>query len=197
MRRSNSNVWLYCKIVILNMAAALMFFSINQNPPSVIDLGMVYSKHSTLEQKDKSFPLVISGIPRQLIIPNLGLDLVVDVGSYDPSNGSWSIGTDRAYYADVSAPVNNIVGTTLIYGHARHSVFGELHNIQLNATAIVYSSSGYVFRYSYQSTEQVYPTDTSVFQQNGQPTLVLQTCAGPLDAYRALFTFKFESVEKI
>jgi hypothetical protein len=66
---------------------------------------------------------------------------------------------------------NDRSGTTLIYGHNQGPVFGALHTIIPGSEAVVYADSGWHFRYIYQSMRQVLPSDTSVFQDNGKPTL--------------------------
>jgi hypothetical protein len=72
-----------------------------------------------------------------------------------------------------------------------------LPQIQPGNEAVVTTDTGYVFHYSYQTMMEVLPTDTSVFDASGPPTLVLQTCMGDWDAYRGLFSFKLDSVEKV
>lgn len=177
----------------LNIATACMFYAISLT----VSLPNVSSVHAygrlASSQQVKS---IISGIPAKLVIQSIGMDLAVGTGSYDSNTGSWTNDGTKAYYADVSVPSNDHNGTTLIYGHGQQPVFGELHNLQPNDEAVVYSENGYYFHYSYQSMRQVLPTDTSVFQENGKPNLVLQTCSGAWDSYRSLYTFELKSVEK-
>jgi LPXTG-site transpeptidase (sortase) family protein len=137
-----------------------------------------------------------SGIPTRIVIPSIGVDVSVGVGSYNPSDGTWTLDNERAFYADASVPVNNNNGVTLIYGHARHAVFGRLGEIADGSEATVYTDSGYSFHYVYESKRDVVPSDTSIFREDGAPTLVLQTCSGPWDAYRTLISFRFTGEQK-
>jgi sortase (surface protein transpeptidase) len=189
MKRGSGGFWLYARIMALNIAAAGMFFAISQNPPSpTVFRTFVYS------QQTKQ---IKSGIPTRIVISSLGLDLAVGTGSYDSSTESWTIDDTKAYFADVSVPLNNRGGTTLIYGHNQGPVFGGLHSILPDSEAVVYSDSGYNFHYIYQSMQQVLPNDTSVFQDNGTPKLVLLTCSGGWDTYRSLYVFKLQSAGRL
>jgi sortase (surface protein transpeptidase) len=192
--KQGGGFWLYLRMVVLNLAVVGMFYAVSQTPPP---LTVSYiSVPARLVVKQQILPIK-SGIPTRLVIQSLGLDLVVGTGSYNASDGEWTLDATKAYYADVSAPSNDHNGTTLIYGHAQAPIFGDLHNLQPQSEAVVDSDTGYRFHYVYQSVQQVLPTDTSVFQENGDPNLVLQTCSGDWDAYRSLFTFKLESVDKV
>ncbi len=186
--------WLYLRLSVMNLAVVSMFVAISQTPPVV---AMYQSVPIFSPVVKKQIKPIKSGIPNQLVIESLGIDLDVGVGSYNPKTGDWTVDATRAFYADVSMPLNDYLGTTLIYGHAQWPVFGNLHSIQPNSKAILYTNNGYIFSYVYQSMQQVLPSDTSVFRNNGDPILVLQTCSGAWDAYRSLFTFKLESVGKI
>lgn len=137
-----------------------------------------------------------SGIPTRIVISSIGVDVSVGVGSYNPSDGTWTLDNERAFYADASVPVNNSNGVTLIYGHARRAVFGRLGEVADGSDATVYTDSGYSFHYLYQSRQDVSPTDTSILRNDGAPTLVLQTCSGPWDAYRTLLSFRLTGEQK-
>lgn len=139
-----------------------------------------------------------SGVPSRIVIPALSIDIPVKVGEFDYGTGTWTSGDDaEAYYANTSVPANDTNGRTLIYGHARWGIFGALPDLQYGAEVEVYTDTGYKFRYRYVSVKEVMPTDTSVFTSEGKPELILQTCAGPWDSYRALYTMTFVSGGKL
>jgi LPXTG-site transpeptidase (sortase) family protein len=184
--------WPYLVSVGVSIIAAISFYNValamssaNPSTKSVVN----YSIHRTYKK------LIKTGIPTHITIKSLNIDLDVGIGSYDPKSNTWTIDATKAYYADTSVPLNNHNGTTLIYGHAQASVFAELLKIRSGAEAIVYSDNGYRFYYTYKSTHQVTPSDTSVFNEDGEPVLVLQTCSGAWDAYRSLFVFKLQRVD--
>lgn len=188
MRRFGK-LWLYLRIVFLNALVVVTLVTASQPAPLPTVIASHYSKVYTKAIK--------TGFPTKLVIPSLNLDLEVGRGSYNTSDRSWTIDASRAFYADLSVPLNDHNGVTLIYGHAQAPVFGRLSNIQVGATADVYSDSNYLFHYKYESVQNVVPTDLSVFTTEGKPILVLQTCTGAFDSYRALFKFNLEEVEKV
>ncbi len=195
MTRSNTNRWFYGLMAALNLAVGVMFYTVNVQlePPTVVDTALVVSRPPPA--RTQLIPATV-GTPTRIVVPSLAIDLPVGVGSFNPADGSWTLDATKAYYADTSLPVNNSNGNTLIYGHAQSQVFGRLPELRPQAEAIVYTDNGYVFRYNYTSVKNVLPTDTSVFTASGAPTLVLQTCTGDWDAYRALFSFTFKSEGK-
>jgi LPXTG-site transpeptidase (sortase) family protein len=190
MKSGVSGFWLYVRIALLNLAVVGMFVSVSQTPPPPVFRTL------SVVRVPKQMPIVKSGIPNQIVINSLGMDLAVGVGSFNPQTGTWTIDDTKAYYADVSIPVNDKGGTTVIYGHNRRSVFTELNLIQPGAQADIYTDNGYHFRYVYQSMREVLPSDTSIFQDTGKPVLLLLTCSGGWDTYRSLFQFNFESVDR-
>lgn len=186
----------YSLIGLLNLAVGVMFYAINIVPAPVL-------ASSSSETRPQVHPVIVKpipatqGTPTRIVIPSLSIDLPVGVGSYNPDNGSWTVDTTQAYYADVSMPINNSNGTTLIYGHAQSTVFETLPQIQPNAEAVVYTDSGFTFHYQLTGRRDVPPNDVSVFTASGLPKLVLQTCIGAYDELRALFSFRLVAIEKI
>lgn len=196
MKQRAGKTWFFLATGILNLAVGGMFYTVMQRPP----VAAAAPLSSASSQKVAAQPQVVAatkGIPVRIVIPSLAMDLPVGVGSYDPASGNWTLDTTKAYYADVSLPVNDSNGRTLIYGHAQAPVFEALVSLPPEAKAEVYTDNGYVFRYSYTAVKEVTPDDVSIFGADGPPTLVLQTCTGAWSAYRALYSFTFESVQKI
>lgn len=192
MKCVSSKRWFYALIGVLNLAVGVMFYVVNIRPELPITTDVSFAVSRRLPVKPRVISAIV-GTPVRIVIASLGIDLNVGIGSYNPADGSWTTGSTEAYYADASLPINNNNGSTLIYGHAQPQVFGRLPEIQPQAEALVYTDTGYVFHYSYESVTNVLPTDTSVFRADGPPTLILQTCTGNWDAYRAMFMFKLES----
>jgi len=140
-------------------------------------------------------PTVISGKPVRLVIPSLNMDLQVIDGSYDPSTGQWTLSGDKAQFAVITTPANNVQGNTFIYGHYNPHVFLSLHKIQPDQEAIIYTDNNHIFHYKYKSQVTVSPTDTGVFDYRGAPILTIQTCTGTFYEKRQIFTFDFSSVD--
>ena len=177
----------------MNLFVVGMFVSILFPEPSPISSEPIAL--AAPRQKVEPAPLNINlGIPNRIVVEGVGIDLPVRTGSYDAANQTWTLDTSSAFYADRSVPVNDSNGTTLVYGHAQWGLFARLPEISEGATAQVYTDSGKVFSYIFQSTRQVTPDDTSVFVNSGAPTLALQTCSGPFDTYRTLVSFSLSGV---
>lgn len=195
MKGNHRSLGFYATIGLLNAAVVAMLYTVNIRPPAPVQAAEVpIAVHQPLQPR--LIPAIV-GTPVRIVIPSLSIDLPVGIGSYNPQSASWNVDLTKAYYADVSMPINNSNGNTLIYGHAQAPVFGRLSAIQPNATVDVYTDNNYVFHYTYQSMAKVLPTDTSVFRANGPPTLTLQTCTGDWDAYRAMYSFRLDGVDKV
>ena len=195
MKQIGSKFRFYWLIGMMNIAVVTMFYTVNL-PRPVAAASTIPMVSRRLPVAPRIIPAKV-GTPTHLKISSVSIDLPVGIGTYDKKTNSWTTSLSKAYYADASMPINDSNGTTLIYGHAQTPVFGRLPAIHPGAKALVYTDTGYVFRYSFLSMKEVLPTDTTVFRADGLPTLVLQTCTGDWDAYRALFKFKLEAVEKI
>lgn len=190
MPAHTTRIGLYGLIMLLNGLVALMFVTVT-TPVPMTDARVIRIP----AVKHVKPVAAVSGTPNRLVVGSVGVDITVATGAYDAANDSWTIGDTSAYYADVSVPVNNNNGTTLIYGHARDGLFASLAGLQAGAEAEVYTTNGRVFHYTFQSVRNVDPTDTSIFTSSGPPVLTLQTCTGPWDAYRALYRFSFVAQE--
>lgn len=137
-------------------------------------------------------PAKISGIPNRIIVPDLSIDLPVQPQTYSKSTKSWPVSTAVANYADSTAPLNNSAGESLIYGHNTRGVFGPLLNLKPGALVYVYTDNGRLFKYEYQSSQDITPTKLTIFEEMAKAPagLKLITCKGPLFEYRYLMSFK-------
>lgn len=172
-------------MIALNVMVCAVFYGINIQPPAPVEAKTI-AIHSPIKQK--VIPAV-AGQPVRLVVPGVQLDLQVALGSYNPQVGDWTDSITKAHYADTSVPANDSNGTTLIYAHARSELFSRLTSLEQGDEAIVYTKNKHVLRYKFQSLKEVAPSDMSVFTEKGPPTLVLQTCSGPWNTYRALYSF--------
>ena len=144
----------------------------------------------------KPSPTLITGQPVGINIPSLKMNLAVIPGIYNPRNGQWNLTLDKAQFAEPSVQPNNLEGNTLIYGHYRPEVFAYLHLIKPGAQAVVTTSNGYTFTYTYQDTQPYDPTDTSIFAYQGIPRLTIQTCSGAYMQNRQMYYFEYNGFTK-
>lgn len=190
MRASSLHkIGLYVSITLLNVAVIFTFVVTTLKPhPTLVAYIPESSLHRGAPTKQ--------GIPIRIVIPRLAIDIPVGLGKYNPSNNTWAIDDQRAYYADVSSPLNNKAGNTLIYGHRLPTIFDKLSGLQPHDAVTVFTDTGYTFNYTYESREEVVPTNVSLFTNLGPPTLILQTCSGGWDQNRMLFSLKLSSVAR-
>lgn len=138
----------------------------------------------------------ISGLPVRLVIPGSSLDVPIDPGYYNASDGSWTLSGYRAQFAMVSTLANNQSGETFIYGHNNDFVFGALRHVTPSpgALAFIYTDNNHIFEYSFVSTASLSPDDVSVLSYQGAPMLTIQTCTGSINEWRTMYNFAFKAV---
>jgi len=142
-------------------------------------------------------PSVISGTPRHIDAPSVGISLPVADGNYDPSTGNWTLSDDGAFFATPTSPANSDNGNTFIYGHAVQKIFGRLPRLTIGADVTITTDNGYAFTYTYVKSEIVDPTNVNLFAYQGKPRLTLQTCSGVWSENRQLFYFNLKEYHKL
>lgn len=192
MRRYADKIWFVAAAATCNLMVWGMFVLLNVpriDTSALSDTRVTPTVRATF--------VATTGIPVRIVIPDIMLDVPVQTGTFDPATQEWTLSETSAYYASFSVPVNDSNGTTLIYGHAIPTMFEPLRGIKSGSVMDVYTDNGKIFTYTYDSMREVVPTDTSVLTDVGPPLLVLQTCTGPWDAYRALFQFQLRQVRSV
>jgi LPXTG-site transpeptidase (sortase) family protein len=138
---------------------------------------------------------ILTGKPTRIVISAVGIDLPVDEGRYNESDGTWSLSGYHAQFAMMTPLANDSNGNTFIYGHNNKYVFGPIKKITPGAVAQIYTDNGHVFNYSFESTYAVTPNDTSVLGYQGPAILTVQTCSGAWNEQRQMYVFKYDRVE--
>ena len=143
-------------------------------------------------------PKVIAGKPTHITIASAGIDLSVDDGTFNPSDGSWTLSDTHAQFATMTQPANNHAGTTFIYGHGTDTVFGKIGSSPppVGTIAVITTDNGHTFTYALQTVKNYEPSDTSILQDtsSGAPRLVVQTCTGAFSEWRTMFLFALKEV---
>ena len=161
--------------------------------------------HAESNKPTKTIPVpprfvLVSGIPVRITLPDYGIDLAIQKGTYNP-DGSWTLSDTAAQFATLSVAANNAAGNTFIYGHGTDSVFGKLGTTTpLPGTiAHIYTENNQKFTYRFQEARNLTAADTWIFDDvtTGPPRLTVQTCTGSFSEWRTMFTFVFETVETI
>jgi hypothetical protein len=153
---------------------------------------------STYKKPTALPPKVFSGKPVRIVIAAAGIDLPIDDGIYNSSDGSWTLSDTRAQFALLSRLANDHAGTTFVYGHGTDAVFGKIGNNPpaIGTIAELHTDNDHIFTYSLQTVKNYEPSDTSIFDDmsSGSPQLIVQTCTGAFSEWRTMFTFRFEKV---
>lgn len=140
-------------------------------------------------------PEVISGLPRRIELPRIGLMRDVIDGDYDANSQNWTLTDDKAQFAVMTTPANNKAGQTVIYGHNTTAVLEPVRLVQPGDELLVTTDSGRVLVYVYTNDRFVAPTDVSVIYETPETSrVVLMTCEGWLSETRRLLYFDFKEV---
>ena len=143
-------------------------------------------------------PPVVSGKPVQLLIPRLGINLPVQPGNYDPATGTWTLSNTAIFFTEITAPINDQAGHTLIYGHAYKNLLEPTKDLSIDDELIITTDTGYSFSYRYTGKEVVNPKDTAVLQKTSdKPLLTLLTCEGIFYENRRLMSFELTGAKQL
>jgi LPXTG-site transpeptidase (sortase) family protein len=179
-------------LYLLTLLFAVLAFKPISHSISTAAIASTLPVEVSAEQPSKQ---IITGKPTRITISSLGIDLPIDEGRYNPSDGSWSLSGYHAQYAMTTPLANDDNGNTFIYGHNNKYVFGPLKNITPGAQAKVYTDNNKVFNYIFDSTYAVAPDNTSVLNYQGPAILTVQTCSGAWNEQRQMYVFKFSNIE--
>lgn len=138
----------------------------------------------------------ISGIPTNVSIVSLGIDLPILPGAYDSASDSWTLTGNKAHFATITRPANNGGGNTFVYGHNNKDVFGPLRRIQPGTEVVIKTDIGNTFYYTLDGIKTTDPSDVSLFTYTGTPMLTIQTCTGVWHERRQLYTFRLIHYEE-
>jgi LPXTG-site transpeptidase (sortase) family protein len=188
VRRLGALKWRLLPLAIVPIVLVLPFLAGILNHRQITEAAQ--AAQSQLNQS--KFSANIQGQPTRILIPNLSIDLPVVPQSYSSATKTWPVAGSEANYATNTAPINTNKGETLIYGHSSRHVFGPLLNMQPNDVVYVYTNNGHVFKYSYVDSQDVTPTQLSVFNDMAKAPagLKLITCDGDHFQYRHLMSLR-------
>lgn len=122
-------------------------------------------------------------LPVQIIIPSVGIDLPVEVGGI--KGGVWQISYDKATFLGSSAGLGT-GGNTVIYGHNKKAIFGNLPYLSLGQKIIVKTQSGELKNYEAYWKDFVKPDRVDLVSATDNEELTIYTCWGTFDQTRAV-----------
>lgn len=139
-------------------------------------------------------PATIQGVPKQIIIPKINLDIAVAPGYYDPKSKTWDVSQTTAHYATITPPANTKSGNTFIYGHNLDSVFGRLPQLALGDSMLLKTNTGHTLSYRLTSVRETNPFDDRLFYYSGPAMVTLQTCSGLFDQNRTHYSLALTGI---
>ena len=122
-------------------------------------------------------------IPIEIIIPSLQIDLKVDPGQI--KDGVWQISETNATFLNTSAaPEAN--GNTVIYGHNKQVIFGNLPYLSIGQKILVKTKGGKIYNYLATQKYFVGPDRTDLVSPTKDNELTVYTCYGLFDSQRVV-----------
>jgi LPXTG-site transpeptidase (sortase) family protein len=126
-------------------------------------------------------------IPVEIIIPSINVDLKVEPGEI--KNGVWLISDSTATFLNSSAPPGS-GGNTVIYGHNKKVIFGNLPYLSIGQKIIVKTKSGKIYNYVANQKYFVGPDRVDLVSPTKTEELTIYTCYGLFDNERAVVIAK-------
>lgn len=128
--------------------------------------------------------------PTKLYIPKLAKILYVSDG-YVVDN-HWTISETGVSYLTSSA-IPGQTGNTVLYGHNRSDILGDLPKVVDGDVVYVVRRDGDFVKYQVSETKVIEPTQVSILNQSTDSRLTIYTCTGFLDSARFVVVAKLTS----
>ena len=122
-------------------------------------------------------------MPVQITIPSVGIDLPVETGEI--KDGVWKISYSSATFLNSSARPGNS-GNTVIYGHNKKAIFGNLPYLSLGQKIYVKTVDGKIYIYEAYWKDFVASDRVDLVEETYKEELTLYTCWGIFDQNRAV-----------
>lgn len=126
-------------------------------------------------------------VPVEIIIPSIHIDLAIDPGQI--KNNVWLISENNATFLSSSA-IPGAGDNTVIYGHNKKTIFGNLPYLSLGQKIIIKTKSGKIFNYETYQKDFVGPDRVDLVSPENKEDLTIYTCWGLFDSQRAVIKAK-------
>lgn len=146
--------------------------------------------------------LAAAGAPASIEIKRLSIKLPAAPGYYNVATRKWTLDNSHVF-VDNSTNPNATISThqqniTFIYGHDIPGVLIKTSQLTYGDIMTINTQNGYQFRYYYDKSRVISPTDISVLsEKNTGDSVVLATCTGTWYQFRHAMYFKLLSVRKL
>ncbi|OGD99509.1 hypothetical protein A3H87_04405 [Candidatus Curtissbacteria bacterium RIFCSPLOWO2_02_FULL_42_37] len=119
--------------------------------------------------------------PAKLYIPRLAKILYISDGQV--VDNRWTISETGVSYLTTSA-IPGQVGNSVIYGHNRNEILGDLPQVVDGDPIYVILESGDFVKYQVAETKVIQPSQVEILNQSADSRLTIYTCTGFLDTAR-------------
>lgn len=126
-------------------------------------------------------------LPVEIIIPSIQIDLKVDPGQI--KDGVWQISESSATFLDTSA-VPGSGGNTVIYGHNKKVIFGNLPFLSMGQKITIKTKSGKIYNYRADQKYFVGADRVDLVSPSSSEELTVYTCYGLFDSERVVIKAK-------
>ena len=126
-------------------------------------------------------------VPVEILIPSIQIDLKVDPGQI--KDGVWLISDTEATFLNTSAAPGT-GGNTVIYGHNKKVIFGNLPYLSLGQKISVKTKSGKIYNYITDQKYFVGPDRVDLVSPTKDDELTIYTCYGLFDSQRVVIKAK-------
>jgi len=121
--------------------------------------------------------------PDSITIPRLKLTLSLEQGYI--LDGKWTVSDNKATYL-VAAGRPGTPTNTIIYGHNKWNIFGQLYKLKKGDEIIINVQGGQEFKYEVTDELTVKPGQLEYVYNHQIEELTLYTCTGLLDSQRLI-----------
>ncbi len=122
-------------------------------------------------------------LPVEIIIPSIQIDLKVEPGQI--KDGVWQISESNATFLNTSG-VPGSGGNTVIYGHNKKVIFGNLPYLSIGQKILVKTKSGKIYNYIADQKYFVGPDRVDLVSPANSEELTIYTCYGLFDSERVV-----------
>lgn len=126
----------------------------------------------------------------EVSIPRINKVLKVEGG--EVVNNRWSVSETGISYLTTSA-LPGTGGNTVMYGHNRINLLGELNKVGLGDIVSIKLDNGEVLGYRIFETRVIKPTEVDILNETEEDRLTLYTCSGFLDQARFVVFARLEN----
>lgn len=125
--------------------------------------------------------------PVQIEIPSIDINVEIEPGSI--KDGVWDISYDKATFLSSSQRPGSS-GNTVIYGHNKKLLFGNLPYLSIGQKIMVKTSDGVIHIYEVYKKDFVSPDRVELVSPTDYEELTLFTCWGLFDSQRVVVKAK-------